>query len=123
MPAELREAALISVYDRTGIVELAQTLVGRGVTIFATGGTRAHLAEHGIAARDVGELTGFPELFDGRVKTLHPSVFGGILFDRSNPAHEPHGTRIRSAKLSSSRLAADAPNAGPVQSKKFGPAM
>ena len=88
MPAELREAALISVYDRTGIVELAQTLVGRGITIFATGGTRAHLAEHGIAARDVGELTGFPELFDGRVKTLHPSVFGGILFDRSNPAHE-----------------------------------
>ena len=88
MPAELREAALISVYDRTGIVELAQTLTGRGLTIFATGGTRAHLTEHGIAARDVGELTGFPELFEGRVKTLHPSIFGGILFDRSNPAHE-----------------------------------
>jgi phosphoribosylaminoimidazolecarboxamide formyltransferase / IMP cyclohydrolase len=88
LPAELREAALISVYDRTGIVELAQTLADRGIAIYATGGTRAHLVEHGIAARDVGELTGFPELFEGRVKTLHPSVFGGILFDRSNPAHE-----------------------------------
>ncbi len=88
MPAELREAALISVYDRTGIVELAETLVRRGAAIFATGGTRAHLLENGIPARDVGELTGFPELFDGRVKTLHPRVFGGILFDRSNPGHD-----------------------------------
>jgi phosphoribosylaminoimidazolecarboxamide formyltransferase/IMP cyclohydrolase len=88
LPAELREAALISVYDRTGIAHLARTLEARGVEIFATGGTRAHLVEHGVAAHDVGELTGFPELFDGRVKTVHPRVFGGILFDRSNPAHE-----------------------------------
>ena len=88
LPAELREAALISVYDRTGIVELAETLVRRGAAIFATGGTRAHLLENGIPARDVGELTGFPALFDGRVKTLHPRVFGGILLDRSNPGHD-----------------------------------
>ncbi len=88
MPVELdREAALFSVYDRTGVVELARRLEARGMPIFATGGTRAHLIEHGIDARDVGELTGFPSLFDGRVKTLHPRIFGAILADRENPAH------------------------------------
>ncbi len=56
--------------------------------IYATGGTRAFLAGHGIEARDVGDLTGFPALFDGRVKTLHPKVFGAILYDRSNPTHQ-----------------------------------
>ncbi len=80
-------AALFSVYDRTGVVELARELEERGMPIYATGGTRAHLVENGVAARDVGELTGFPSLFDGRVKTLHPRVFGGILADRENPAH------------------------------------
>jgi len=79
--------ALLSVHDRTGIVELARVLVERGVDLVATGGTRAYLAEHGIAARDVGDFTGYPSLFDGRVKTLHPNVFGGILADRRNPAH------------------------------------
>ncbi len=83
----ISEAALISVYDRTGIVPLARALAERGVPIYATGGTRAHLAEHGIDARDVGELTGYPALFDGRVKTLHPSIFGGILQDRDDPSH------------------------------------
>ena len=83
----MTEAALISVYDRTGIVPLARALAERDVPIYATGGTRAHLAEHGIDARDVGELTGYPPLFDGRVKTLHPNVFGGILQDRDDPAH------------------------------------
>jgi len=88
-------AALFSVYDRTGVVELARELAGRGMPIYATGGTRAHLREHGIDAHDVGDLTGFPSLFDGRVKTLHPRVFGGILADRDNAAHlaeaEEHG--------------------------------
>lgn len=92
MPAE---AALFSVYDRTGSVELARALVARGMPIYATGGTRKHLLEHGIGARDIGDLTGFPSLFDGRVKTLHPRVFGAILADRQNPAHlaeaERHG--------------------------------
>ncbi len=83
----VREAALFSVYDRAGAAELAARLVARGIDIFATGGTRSHLREHGIDARDVGELTGFPSLFDGRVKTLHPRVFGAILADRSNAAH------------------------------------
>ena len=80
-------AALFSVHDRTGAAELAAALAAQGVTIYATGGTRTHLREHGIDAFDVGELTGFPSLFDGRVKTLHPRVFGGILADRSNPTH------------------------------------
>jgi phosphoribosylaminoimidazolecarboxamide formyltransferase/IMP cyclohydrolase len=82
-----REAALFSVYDRTGVVELARRVAACGMPIFATGGTRAHLLEHGIDARDVGDLTGFPSLFDGRVKTLHPRIFGAILADRRNPAH------------------------------------
>lgn len=80
-------SALISVYDRTGIVELARALAAVGTTIYATGGSAAHLRAHDVNVRDVEELTGFPALFDGRVKTLHPNVFGGILQDRSNPTH------------------------------------
>lgn len=80
-------AALLSVSDRTGIVDLARSLVARGVPIFATGGTCAHLREHGVDAREVEALTGFPALFGGRVKTLHPHVFGGILADRDDAAH------------------------------------
>jgi phosphoribosylaminoimidazolecarboxamide formyltransferase/IMP cyclohydrolase len=80
-------AALLSVYDRTGVVELARALAERGVPLYATGGTRAHLRDHGVDAEDVGELTGYPSLFDGRVKTLHPNVFGGILQDRDDPVH------------------------------------
>ncbi|GAC1497186.1 MAG: bifunctional phosphoribosylaminoimidazolecarboxamide formyltransferase/IMP cyclohydrolase [Vulcanimicrobiaceae bacterium] len=87
MPVEPSAAALFSVYDRTGVVDLARACAARGMPIYATGGTRAHLVEAGIDARDVGDLTGFPSLFDGRVKTLHPRVFGGILADRSNAAH------------------------------------
>ncbi len=88
-----RSAALISVYDRTGVVDLARELVARGATIYATGGTRTHLLAHDIAALDVGELTGFPALFDGRVKTLHPRVFGGILVDRGNASHRDEAER------------------------------
>jgi phosphoribosylaminoimidazolecarboxamide formyltransferase / IMP cyclohydrolase len=83
----LPEAALFSLSDKTGAADVAKALVERGVQIFATGGTRAFLGEHGIPTRDVEELTGFPPLFDGRVKTLHPKVFGAILYDRNNPAH------------------------------------
>ncbi len=92
MRTESRAAALFSVYDRTGVVDLARACTQRGMPIYATGGTRAHLIEAGIDARDVGELTGFPALFDGRVKTLHPRVFGGILADRSNAAHVAEAT-------------------------------
>ena len=87
VPAAAAPAALFSVFDRTGVVELARDLAARGMPIYATGGTRAHLRASGVDARDVGDLTGFPSLFDGRVKTLHPRVFGGILSDRDNPEH------------------------------------
>jgi phosphoribosylaminoimidazolecarboxamide formyltransferase/IMP cyclohydrolase len=95
LPIDGKPAALLSVYERRGVVELARALAAAGLTIYATGGTRTHLVEHGIEALDVGDLTGFPSLFDGRVKTLHPRVFGGILADRSNAGHlaeaEKHG--------------------------------
>jgi phosphoribosylaminoimidazolecarboxamide formyltransferase/IMP cyclohydrolase len=91
--ARVAGAALISVYDRTGIAELAAALRAAGVAIYATGGTRKHLQDAGIVASDVGELTGFPALFDGRVKTLHPNVFGGILADRGNPEHVAEAQR------------------------------
>ena len=81
-------AALISVYDRTGVVELARALIAAGTTIYATGGSAAHLRAAGLDVRDVEALTGFPSMFDGRVKTLHPNVFGGILRDTGNPVHE-----------------------------------
>jgi phosphoribosylaminoimidazolecarboxamide formyltransferase / IMP cyclohydrolase len=78
------EAALFSLSDKTGAAELARTLHDRRVEIYATGGTRAFLNDAGIPARDVEELTGFPALFGGRVKTLHPKVFGAILYDRAD---------------------------------------
>lgn len=85
--SEPRRAALISVSDKTGAAELARALHARGVAIYATGGTRAFLTERGVPARDVGDVTGFPALFGGRVKTLHPKVFGGILYDRAVEEH------------------------------------
>ena len=74
--------ALISVSDKTGIVELAKELVGLGIEIISTGGTYKKLKEEGIEAIEISELTGFPECLDGRVKTLHPMVHGGLLFRR-----------------------------------------
>ncbi|MBO0862750.1 MAG: bifunctional phosphoribosylaminoimidazolecarboxamide formyltransferase/IMP cyclohydrolase [Chloracidobacterium sp.] len=79
--------ALISVSDKQGVVEFARKLAGRGVKIISTGGTAKLLRENGIEARDVSDLTGFPEMLDGRVKTLHPKVHGGILGIRSNQEH------------------------------------
>lgn len=76
--------ALISCSDKTGLVEFAEGLVACGVEIFSTGGTRQHLLKHSIAAIEVAEYTGFPEMMDGRVKTLHPKIFGGILARREN---------------------------------------
>ncbi len=81
-------AALFSLYDKTGAAELARALHERGTQIFATGGTRSFLEQHGIQARDVGDITGFPALFGGRVKTLHPKIFGAILYDRSDSEHD-----------------------------------
>ncbi len=76
--------ALISCSDKLGLVDFATGLVGSGVQIYSTGGTRRHLQEHGISAIEVSSYTGFPEIMDGRVKTLHPKVFGGILARRDN---------------------------------------
>lgn len=79
------ERALISVYDKTGIVEFARELASFGVEIVSTGGTAKLLREGGVAVHDVAELTGWPEMLGGRVKTLHPKVHGGILFQRAKP--------------------------------------
>ena len=76
------ERALLSVYDKTGLVDFAQQLIRAGVELVSTGGTAKLLREAGIAVRDVAELTGWPEMLGGRVKTLHPKVHGGILFRR-----------------------------------------
>ncbi|HCQ66795.1 MAG TPA: bifunctional phosphoribosylaminoimidazolecarboxamide formyltransferase/inosine monophosphate cyclohydrolase [Rhodobacteraceae bacterium] len=87
--------ALISVSDKTGLAELGAALAARGIEILSTGGSAKALREAGVAVRDVAEVTGFPEMMDGRVKTLHPMVHGGLLALRDNDAHvaamEEHG--------------------------------
>jgi len=79
--------ALLSVSDKTGVVDLARALAGRGVELLSTGGTAALLRDAGLAVRDVADVTGFPEMMDGRVKTLHPAVHGGLLALRDDPGH------------------------------------
>jgi phosphoribosylaminoimidazolecarboxamide formyltransferase/IMP cyclohydrolase len=79
--------ALISVSDKAGIVELAQALHALGVRLISTGGTAKLLADHGLHVTEVAELTGFPEMLDGRVKTLHPKIHGGLLARRDHPDH------------------------------------
>jgi len=79
--------ALISVSDKSGVVEFSKELAGYGVEILSTGGTAKLLREAGLTVKDVSEFTGFPEMLDGRVKTLHPKVHGGLLGMRSNPEH------------------------------------
>lgn len=80
--------ALISVSDKTGIVELASGLMSLDVELLSTGGTAKLLREKGLKVKDVSDFTGFPEMLDGRVKTLHPRVHGGLLAVRSNPQHQ-----------------------------------
>jgi phosphoribosylaminoimidazolecarboxamide formyltransferase / IMP cyclohydrolase len=79
--------ALVSVSDRTGLAEFCAGLVEAGVTIIATDSTGRHLAEHGVPSTPVAEITGFPEMLDGRVKTLHPRIHGGILANRDSAEH------------------------------------
>ena len=87
--------ALLSVSDKTGIVELGKALAEQGVELVSTGGTATALRNAGLEVRDISDLTGFPEMMDGRVKTLHPMVHGGLLAVRDNPQHvaamEAHG--------------------------------
>jgi phosphoribosylaminoimidazolecarboxamide formyltransferase/IMP cyclohydrolase len=81
------QRALLSVTDKTGLVEFARALAGHGVELVSTGGTARALREAGLTVRDISDLTGFPEMLDGRVKTLHPKVHGGILHVRGNAEH------------------------------------
>ena len=89
------ERALISVYDKTNLLEIATALAQCGVEILSTGGTARHLRDAGIDILDVSDYTGFPEMLDGRVKTLHPKIHGGLLAERDNAEHnaqaETHG--------------------------------
>src|SRR6185295_19437166 len=80
--------ALISVSDKTGILDFARELTRFNVEIISTGGTAKTLRDAGIDVRDVSDVTGFPEMMDGRVKTLHPKIHGALLGIRNNPEHE-----------------------------------
>jgi phosphoribosylaminoimidazolecarboxamide formyltransferase / IMP cyclohydrolase len=82
------QRALLSVTDKTGLVSFAQALAGLGVELVSTGGTARTLREAGLTVKDISDLTGFPEMLDGRVKTLHPKVHGGLLYKRGNAEHE-----------------------------------
>src|SRR5215468_1674838 len=79
--------ALLSVSDKSGLIEFARALAGRGVELVSTGGTAKAIGDAGLKVIDVSELTGFPEMMDGRVKTLHPKVHGGLLAIRDNAEH------------------------------------
>jgi phosphoribosylaminoimidazolecarboxamide formyltransferase / IMP cyclohydrolase len=81
------QRAILSVTDKTGLADFARKLSGMGVELISTGGTAKLLRDSGVPVKDISELTGFPEMLDGRVKTLHPKVHGGILHRRENPAH------------------------------------
>jgi len=80
--------ALLSVSDKSGLVELARALAAGGAEILSTGGSARALTDAGIAVREVSDFTSFPELLDGRVKTLHPRIHGGLLGRRDDPAHQ-----------------------------------
>src|SRR6202453_4686513 len=79
--------ALLSVSDKTGLIDFARALADYGLELISTGGTRLSLLAAGLNVTEVSELTGFPEMMDGRVKTLHPAVHGGLLAIRGNPEH------------------------------------
>src|SRR5210317_2160504 len=79
--------ALLSVSDKTGLVGLGRALAARGIELLSTGGSAKTLRDAGLDVRDVAEVTGFPEMMDGRVKTLHPMVHGGLLALRDNEDH------------------------------------
>src|SRR6201985_350709 len=79
--------AMLSVSDKTGIVEFARGLTELGIEVISTGGTARALTENGIRVRSISDLTGFPEIMDGRVKTLHPKLYAGLLAVRDNPEH------------------------------------
>src|SRR5437899_8713662 len=87
MTLRLIRRALLSVSDKTGLIDLARVLTEFGVELISTGGTRKALAEASLKVRDISDVTGFPEILDGRVKTLHPRIYGGILAIRDSTEH------------------------------------
>src|SRR5678816_1216682 len=82
------QRALLSVSDKTGLIDFAKVLVAAGVELISTGGTARALREAGLPVKDISAHTGFPEMMDGRVKTLHPKIHGGLLYIRGNATHE-----------------------------------
>src|SRR4029077_18434458 len=90
--------AILSVSDKSGLVDFCRALAARGVDLISTGGTAKALADAGLPVKNVSEVTGFPEMLDGRVKTLHPKIHGGILARRHRPddlaALEKHGVGL-----------------------------
>jgi phosphoribosylaminoimidazolecarboxamide formyltransferase/IMP cyclohydrolase len=98
--------ALISVSDKTGVLEFAQGLAAQGVQLLSTGGTAKMLRDSGLTVTEIGDYTGFPEMLDGRVKTLHPKVHGGILARRDLAEHmatiEPTASRPSTSSASTS---------------------
>ena len=87
------QRALLSVSDKTGLVEFARFLAGRGVELISTGGTAKALREAGVKVIELSDYTGFPEMMDGRVKTLHPKVHGGLLQRRDLPTHREQAAK------------------------------
>lgn len=83
----MQKQALISVSDKSNLIEFASFLVDKGYKILSTGGTFKHLKENGIEVTEVKDVTGFPEILDGRVKSLHPAIHGGIMARRSDENH------------------------------------
>ena len=82
------QRALLSVSDKTGLVPFAKTLAAANIELISTGGTARVLREAGLAATDLSAYTGFPEMLDGRIKTLHPKVHGGLLYIRNNESQD-----------------------------------
>ena len=91
------QRALISVSDKTGLVDFAKELHALGIEIVSTGGTARSLKDAGIPVVEISQFTGFPEMFDGRVKTLHPKVHGALLYLRGNPDHEAQAANTASS--------------------------
>src|SRR5271163_4768185 len=85
--------ALLSVSDKTGLVDFAKNLVTAGYELISTGGTATALRAAGLTVADISDITGFPEMLDGRVKTLHPKVHGGLLFLRDNEEHRQQAAK------------------------------
>ena len=98
--------ALLSVSDKTGLLDFARELVSHGIELVSTGGTAKTLKDNGIPVEDVSEITQFPEIMDGRVKTLHPSVHGGLLAIRDDKDRK--STRLNSSHRNTSRMPSSA---------------